>query len=173
MAKAESKATSDDFVVVDIDADHVTATAFNMLFVVWRFHTGHAAFRRAVYWARTLTETFLEGIGVQHILEPTALAPDAPTRRVFVELLQLPGIAHYSIVYTGAGFRAASIRAVVVGAYALARPQFPHTVHADLTRAATWHAVEQRRIGHSEGQAMIERVSEGVRSLHRSRYPAG
>ncbi len=166
-----SKGRAPEYEIVDIDRDHVKAAAFNMLFVVWRFRTNYAPFRRCVHWGRLLAQKYPQGIGVMHLLEPTAVAPDAPTRRVFPEVIRLEGVQHYSVVYTASGFRAASIRAVLVGAIALARPNCAHSVHTDVARAALWHASEQERIGRTEGPEQIERVVEALRRLHRERYP--
>lgn len=167
-----SKGRAAEFEIVDIDDDHVKASASNMLFVIWRFRTNYAPFRRCVHWGQLLSRQFPQGIGVMHLLEPTAVAPDAPTRRVFPEVSRLEGIQHYSVVYTASGFRGASIRAVLAGAIALARPSCPHSIHTDVARAALWHAHEQERIGRTEGAAQIERVVEELRRLHRERYPA-
>jgi hypothetical protein len=166
-----SKGRAAEFEIVDIDGDHVKATAFNMLFVVWRFRTNYAPFRRCMHWGRLLAGQFPQGFGVMHLLEPTAVAPDAPTRRVFPELIRLEGLEHYSVVYTAAGFRGASIRAVIAGAHALARPVCANAVHTDVARAALWHAREQERLGRTENAAQIERVVESLRRLHRERYP--
>src|SRR3990170_4688527 len=71
-----------------------------------------------------------QGRGLQHaVLElavpharnrrPDALPPTAGARKLIAELQSLPSVKHYSVTHEGAGFKAASIRAVVAGIHTL------------------------------------------------------
>jgi hypothetical protein len=160
-----------EFEVLDIDVDHVKGVAFNMLFAVWRFHTHYEPYRRCLHWSDQLAKRHPEGIGVMHIVEATAIPPDAPTRRLFSDAVRHSAVRHYSVVHTARGFKAASIRAVVAGSFALARPSAAHSVHSNINEAAAWHALQQRRLGRDESTEQIARVAEGLRRLHAERHP--
>jgi hypothetical protein len=160
-----------DFELLDVDADHVKGAAFNMLFAIWRFHTHYEPYRRCLHWSGQLEKRHPGGIGVMHIVDTTAIPPDAPTRRLFADGVRHGAVRHYSVVHIGRGFKAASIRAVVAGTFALARPSAGHAVHSNINEAAVWHAVQQRRIGRNESAEQIARVAEGLRQLHAERYP--
>lgn len=164
------KPRAPDHEVLEADVDHIKGVAFNMLFVVWRFHTHYEPYRRCLHWSDQLAKRQPEGIGVMHIVEATALPPDAPTRRLFVDGVRHAAIRHYSVVHTARGFKAASIRAVMAGSFALARPSAAHSVHANINEAAAWHAQEQRRIGRSESGEEIARVAEALRQLHAEQH---
>ena len=159
-----------EFEVLDIDVDHVKAAAFNMLLAVWRFHTHYEPYRRCLHWSDQLAQRHPQGIGVMHIVEATALPPDAPTRRLFADGVRHGAVRHYSVVHIGRGFKAASIRAVVAGSFALARPSASHAVHSNINEAAAWHALQQRRLGRDEAAEQIARVAEGLRQLPAERY---
>jgi hypothetical protein len=159
-----------EFEIVDLDADHVKATAFNMLFAVWRFHTRYEPYRRCLHWSAELAKHHPEGIGVMHLVEATATLPDAATRRLFNDGARHDAIRHYSVVHTARGFKAASIRAIVAGSFAIARPRAAHSVHASLGEAATWHAEQQRRIGRSESAEQLASIVESLRQLHAERH---
>jgi hypothetical protein len=106
-----------------------------------------------------------------HIVEASAIPPDAPTRRLFAEAAKREPLRHYSVVHTAHGFKAASIRAVVSASIAMSRPSAAHSVHADIESAAHWHAEHQRRIGRRETAEQIARIAESLRTLHRERFP--
>jgi len=166
-----SRAKRREFELLDVDADHAKCAAFNMLFAVWRYHTHYDAFRRCLHWMDLLTQRNPEGIGLMHIVEPTAIAPDAPTRRLFAEVMRVPTVQHYSVLHPARGFKAASVRAVVASSFALARSRTPHAVHSSLQEAASWHADQQRRLGREETAEQIAKVVEGLRGEHAERFP--
>jgi hypothetical protein len=164
-------ARAPEFEVLDLDADHVKAAAFNMLFAIWRFHTHYAPYRRCLHWSDQLAKRYPAGIGVVHVVEPSAIPPDAPTRRLFSDGVKHDAVRHYSVVHTARGFKAASIRAVVSASFSIARPRAAHAVHASIEEAARWQADQQRRLGRNESAEQIARVIEGLRQLHRERHP--
>ncbi len=157
--------------VVDIDKDHVKATAFNMLFMIWRRETAAGAYRRGTQIARELASSFREGIGILHVVEVDAIPPDSEARKAMTELLQLDGLMHFSVTHEGTGFKAAAVRAIVSGNHALIRPKCAHTVHSSLVAAAAWHAGYQKTLGRSEGAGQIQRIAQDLRDLHVQRYP--
>lgn len=164
--------THREFELLDADADHAKCTAFNLLVAVWRYHTHYEPFRRCLHWAGLLAERHPEGIGVLHVVEVSALPPEAPTRRLFTELLQLPAVRHYSVLHPARGFKAASVRGVITGSFAMARTRAAHSVHASLDEVSRWIAEQQRRLGRAESAESIARVIEGLRRLHAERFPA-
>ncbi len=157
--------------IVEIDEDHVKATAFNLLFLVWHKQTTAAAYRRAMEIVARLSKQHVEGVGVMQILERNSIAPDSAARKVFVEFLHLDIVKHFSVTYEGVGFKAASIRAVVAGVHAMARPRFPHSVHTTISDAARWHARAQELLGRRQTPADIERLCQRVRAMYREQYP--
>lgn len=159
------------FDVVEIDQDHIVATASNMLYLVWCLHTHASAYRRAIRFASHLAERFQEGVGACHYLEVTVSPPGSETRKAFVDFLRLPGLKHFSVTHEGAGFKAASVRAVVAGVHALGRPTCEHTVHNSITVAAEWHAAQQAKIGRRESADVIAKTIRAVRALHKERFP--
>jgi len=165
------KPRAPEFEVLDVDADHIKGAAFNMMFAIWRFHTHYDAYRGCLHWTDQLAKRHPAGIGVMHVVEPTAIAPEAPTRRLFNDAVRHGGVRHYSVVHTARGFKAASIRAIVAGSFALARPSAAHAVHTRLDEAAAWHALEQRRMGRSESAEQIVRVVEGLRRALDEQHP--
>jgi hypothetical protein len=160
-----------EFDLIDIDEDHAKATAFNMLFVIWRRETRAAAYRRSVEIARRLSDSFPEGIGVLQTVEPDTSPPDAEARKAFIELFHVDGIRHFSVTHEGTGFKAASVRAIMSSVVSLARPRFEHVVLKSVTEAAQWHALEQRKLGRHEMGPMIERIVRSVQRLHDDQFP--
>jgi hypothetical protein len=147
-----------EFKLVEIDEDHAAGSAFNMVFVVWQLRTTRLAYRRYRELAVKLAGRHPEGIGSLQLLGREITPPDAAARREFLEFLHLDLVKHSSVVYEEKGFKAASIRAVVMSANALARPKFPHSVHSRLSEAARWHAEAQVALGRRETAADIERA---------------
>jgi hypothetical protein len=157
--------------VIDCDGDHAKGIAFNMLFLVWRYRTTAAAYRRAIVAALALCRRYPEGIGICQFLDAEGLPPDAEARAAFVDMLRVVGIRHLSLTYEGSGFRGAAIRGVVLGAQALGRPRFDTSVHVSLTAAARWHAKHQAELGRPETAVQIERMSRELRQIQRERHP--
>jgi hypothetical protein len=160
-----------DFDLIAMDRDHAKAIAFNMLFMTWRFHTHATAVRPCLEIVESLAARFKEGVGVCHIVEADAIPPSAAARKLISEVLRSPLVKHYSVTHEGAGFKAASIRAVVAGIHALARPVCEHSVHGAISAAAQWHARQQARIGRPETFVEIEATFEELRRRHRKAYP--
>jgi hypothetical protein len=50
--------------IVACDPDHAKGVAFNMLFMVWRYHTTAAAYRQGIVTATKLVRHHPEGIGI-------------------------------------------------------------------------------------------------------------
>jgi hypothetical protein len=152
------------------DEDHAVGSAFNMLFIVWQHQTTASALRRCRNLILALARRCPEGVGVVQILERDCTPPDVQARKEIVTFLHLQVVKHSSVIYEQTGFKAASIRAVVAGVHALARPVFPHTVHARVSEAAEWHAKAQAQLGRHETPSDIERVVRALRQQHHERY---
>lgn len=162
---------SQSYRVVDIDANHVKATAFNMLFAVWRRRTVNAAYVRVMQHVRHLAPQFPEGVGVSQVVELDAEPPEGDVRRAFIESMKLAHVKHFSVIHDGAGFKAASVRGIMAGVQMLARPKFKIAVHSDVSAAARWHALAQEEIGRHETASQIEEILRSLRQLHKLRYP--
>lgn len=158
--------------VVNLDEDHVTAVAFNLVLLVWRRRTLLEAYRAAI---QLVTETVVKnprGVGVMQVVEVDAIPPDSETRKAFGQMMHLPGIQHFSVTHDGTGFKAASVRAIVSGVNALARPTFAHSVQSSVPDAARWAAAQNRAIGAADDAAAIERALQSLRRLHVDKYPS-
>jgi hypothetical protein len=163
--------SGDDFTLIELDEDHAKAVSFNMLFMVWRHRTLNLAYRRGMQLVRDLSTRFPEGIGVCQVVEVDAVPPDSDTRRSFVDFLKLQPLRHFSVIHDGVGFKAASVRAVIAGVHALARPKCRHAVHSNVPDAAAWHAAAQLELNRRESAQLIEGIVRGLRERHRSQYP--
>lgn len=163
--------SSQESELIELDEDHAKAIAFNMLFVVWRHRTLASAYYAGMKLVEKLGQRYPEGVGILNVIELEAQPPPADARAAFVELLHLPQLRHFSVTHEGSGFKAASIRAVVAGTHAFARPKCSHSVHRYLSEAARWHVKEQRALQHDEPAERIERVAHALRALHRNQYP--
>lgn len=169
--RASLAAPAPSIEILVMDRDHAKGIAFNMLFMTWRFHTHATAVRPCFEIVESLAARFREGVGVCHVVDANALPPTAAARKLISEVLRLPVVKHYSVTHEGGGFKAASIRAVVAGIHALARPSCPHSVHGSFADAAAWHAVHQAEIGRSETARQIYEAFETLRSKHLQAYP--
>lgn len=159
------------FRILEIDRDHAKATAFNMLFMVWRYHTLPDAYRKAIRIAEELGQRHPEGVGVCQLVEVEAVAPGAETRRLFLELWKQAPVKHYSVTHEGTGFKAASVRAVVASVHALGCRNCEHSVHKSLREAAEWHAAQQRVIGRKESAEFIVACMQALRTQLRASFP--
>jgi hypothetical protein len=157
--------------VLAMDRDHAKGVAFNMLLMTWRFHTHATVVRPCFEILDRLAELHPEGVGVCHIVAADALPPTAGARKLIAELQSLPVVKHYSVTHEGAGFKAASIRAVVAGIHTLSRASCEHSVHSSFARAAEWHARRQAALGRSETAAQINAAFETLRARHQQQYP--
>jgi hypothetical protein len=166
---AESQPRS-ELKVVAMDEDHAVGVAFNMGFAVWKHRTTRLAYRQYREVLLELAIAHPGGVASLQVLGREITPPDAAARREFVEFLHLVQVKHSSVVYEEKGFKAASIRAVISSAHALARPNFPHGVHSRLSEAARWHADAQALLGRRESAADIERIASTLRRMHDERY---
>jgi hypothetical protein len=157
--------------LVESDYDHVKASAFNMVFMVWRRRTMAEAYRRAFHLVRELATEHPEGIGVCQVVEVDAIPPDSEARKAFADFMKLKALKHYSVTHDGVGFKAAAVRTIVMGVNNLARPVCKHAVFSNLTEACGWHALEQMGLGRHETPDQIGEIVRAMRSFHRERYP--
>lgn len=158
--------------LVEIDEEHVAGVYFNLVMLLWRYHTHLEAYRGAIRLATQTSAHHPSGIGVMQIVETTAIPPDSETRKEFGTMMKVPGIRHFCVTHEGIGFKAAAVRAIVSGVHALARPSFPHAVHDDLATAARWAATHNKSIGAPSDADGIEKALQSMRRLHAERYPA-
>lgn len=158
--------------VVAVDADHIKGTAFNIAFMVWRRRTLVGPYREGIALVNGLAQKHPSGVGVMHLVETEASPPDSETRKAFTDFLKQPVIKHFSVTHEGTGFKAASVRAIVSGVHAIARPGFEHAVHSTVSDAARWAANLNEKLGrHDEWQA-IERVMQTLRRMHVEKFPS-
>jgi hypothetical protein len=158
--------------VVEIDEDHVKGTAFNLVFMVWRRRTLVAAYRAGIELVGRLSLKHPSGVGVMNVVETEAVPPDSDARKAFSEFWQQPALKHFSVTHEGTGFKAASVRAIVSGIHALARPNFETSVHSTVADAARWAAAQNRRLGRTDEWTAIEKVVQALRRLHVEKYPS-
>jgi hypothetical protein len=157
--------------VAAIDEDHIKGTAFNMVFFVWRRRTLVGPYRQGIELIKKMGLKHPKGLGVMHVVETDAVPPDADARKAFTDVTQMDEIKYFSVTHEGTGFKAASVRAIMSGVHALARPKFEHAVHSTVADAARWAAAHNKRLGRTEDWTAIEKVLQALRRQHVERYP--
>jgi len=157
--------------ILESDPDHVKGVFENLVLLVWRRHTLLGPYRLAIELVRRVATAHPKGFGVMQVVEVSAVPPDGDVRKAFGEMMRVPGIAHLSVTHEGSGFLAASLRAIVSGVHALARPAFAHSVQSSVADAARWAAAQNRAIGAPDAAAAIERAMQALRKLHVDKYP--
>jgi hypothetical protein len=122
--------------------EHVFAHWRNLVVAYWIGRTNSSAVLRLNTALTRLGEEFKEGIGLIQVVHEKAPAPESTSRSALQAMLrdQSDIIACSSVVSPGVGFRAASVRALITGLVMLARPKFPHLIHATVEETAKWHA---------------------------------
>jgi hypothetical protein len=158
--------------VVQTDYDHAQGVAYNLVLLVWRRRTMPEPYRAAMALATEHARKHPGGIGVMQVVEVDAVPPEAEARKVFTEFMKWPGVAHFSVTHEGGGFKAASVRAIVMGVTALSRPNFPHSVQSSVSDASSWAAAQNRAIGAMADPRAIERALQSLRRLHLQKFPA-
>ena len=158
--------------VTAIDEDHIKGMAFNIAFMVWRRRTLVGPYRDGIQLVNALAAKHPSGVGVMQVVETEATPPDSETRKAFSDFLKLTAIKHFSVTHEGTGFKAASVRAIVSGVHALARPSFEHAVHSTVADASRWAAGQNRILGRTDEWQAIERVMQTLRRMHMEKYPA-
>jgi hypothetical protein len=107
---------------------------------VWRHETRAEDVRLVSDTLHRLAATHPEGVGFVQFLDDRSdsVTLDAQARTSLSQLLTRgkPYIKCSSLVFTGLGFRASAVRALVTGIALLARPGFPHQVFASAPAAA-------------------------------------
>jgi hypothetical protein len=157
----------------------VIVTWLNVCVVVWRDQTRVEDVRLVSDTLRRLSQEHGEGDGVglvQYIddrSESLSLTPEA--RAALAELLRKgrPYIKCSSLVFTGEGFRASAVRAIVTGIAWLARPGFPHQVFAKTADAAVVQATHFAPPGSQKcWSGMLEEIVHRARDLTPSAEPS-
>jgi hypothetical protein len=115
-------------------------TWLDVCVVVWRHQTRAEDVRLVSDALFRLSAQHRDGVGFVQFLDDRSdsVSLDARARTALSQLLTR-GKAYIkcsSIVFTGSGFRASAVRAVVTGITWLARPGFPHHVFASAASAA-------------------------------------
>lgn len=151
--------------IIVADEHHVKAIAGNMLFVIWRRETQPQAFLQLVDVTEDLARSHSRGVGVLQVVETTAAPPSAATRASFKLVIQkLPSVKHYSVVHDGSGFKAASVRAIMTGAYSVVRPPFEHLVASTVREAARWHVERELALGYRLSEQEIVTTVQELRN---------
>jgi hypothetical protein len=122
------------------DENYVLGYNGPLFAVIWRNLTTVAG-------ARHLSSAFHEYAkagrkhGLVTVIEADAPLPESDARDAIAEFLN--GISEQcvvsAVIFEGAGFRSAAVRAVVTGLTMLARQAYPHRVFASLEEAAPWY----------------------------------
>lgn len=157
------------FKIIEVDEHHAKATAFNMLFQFWGKETQVESFRRGREALDRLAAAHREGVGACNIIDPAAVPPSEEARNEITLMIKHGGggrLKHYSVLFEGTGFKAASVRAVVSAAHMLARAKANLAVFSSLAEAAAWHANQQRLIGRGESAADISSTIRQLRDTY-------
>jgi hypothetical protein len=155
--------------IIDRDDHHVTVAWLNMVFAYWHKETKQAPFRRVCSKLAELAGSYKEGVGVCQMIGLQATPPDAGTRAEITQLIKdgVDGqLKHYSLVYEGTGFKAASIRAVISASQMMARSKTKVAVFSTIADAAEWQARRQNAIGRNEPVRRIEEIMLWLRDSY-------
>jgi len=126
--------------LVHCDSDYALGHSGRIFAVIWREQTTVAG---AEHLARAYQEFVKTGerYGLVTIIEADAPLPESDARDAVAEFLN--GISETcvvsSVIFEGAGFRSAAVRAVVTGLTMLARQAYPHRVFGSVEEAAPWY----------------------------------
>ena len=155
------------FKLIDIDDHHAKATAFDMILIVWKKETQASAYQRLITLVTEMGARHPEGIGVLQVVETSAAPPNEAARKVFQDALDVCDkyVKHHSVVHDGTGFKAASVRAIMMGVYMVRQPKFEHLVANSLQKAAQWHEAEQRKLGKTQAAEHIVRSVQMLRDM--------
>jgi hypothetical protein len=152
-------------ICVERTLEHVFGSWRNLMVAYWIKQTNPAAVLRLNTALGRLGSEFESGIGLVQVIHEKAPAPDGISRSALQAMLRDKSdiIACSSVVSPGVGFRAASVRALITGLVMLARPKFPHVIHATIEDTARWHAEHlPSRVAISAGE-----IHRAIRSLIR------
>ncbi len=127
--------------LVHSDENYALGHCGPLFAVIWRDETSVDA-------ARHLQKAFhdwaVEGqtYGLVTIIEADAPLPSSEARDAVAEFLKSVGdkCAVSAVIFEGAGFRSAAVRAVVTGLTMLAKQAYPHRVFGSVEEAAPWYA---------------------------------
>lgn len=126
--------------LVHSETDYALGHCGRIFAVIWRDQTTVAG---AQHLARAYHEFAKAGesYGLITIIEADAPLPESEARDAVAEFLN--GISETcvvsSVIFEGAGFRSAAVRAVVTGLTMLARQAYPHRVFGSVEEAAPWY----------------------------------
>jgi len=171
LTAASTVTVASELEVLEDDHDHVKGVLSNLVMVVWRRRTLLGPYRAAMQLVTRVGLRHPTGVGVMQVVEVDAVPPDSDTRNAFGEMMRHPAVKHFSLTHEGTGFKAASVRAIVSGVNALARPRFPHSVHSSVADASRWAAEKNRIIRAWDDAAAIELALQSLRRLHVEKYP--
>lgn len=166
-------APTSDLGILELDADHCISVVGNMLFVVWWFRTTAPAYDRLIAITQSTARRAGHRVGLWHLVEGSATPPDAAARSRFLELIRLDQIAHYSVTHEGSGFKAASVRSIVLWTQAMAAHTCAHGVHKTLREGAAWHAAQQAKLGLRGDGVESERLLAHMQTLRQRRPTSG
>jgi hypothetical protein len=152
-----------DLGLVDLDPDHCISVVGNMLFAVWWHRTTAPAYERLISLTKSNARRSGHRVGIWHLVEITAAPPDAAARSRFTELIRLDQVAHHSVTHEGTGFKAASVRSVVLWAQAMAAHKCAHGVHKTVADGARWHAAQQVQLGLPDDSGQLESHMQALR----------
>jgi hypothetical protein len=148
----------------------VIVTWMNVCVVIWRDQTRVEDVRLVSDTLQRLAEEHRDGVGlIQYIDDRSeSLSLTQEARTALAELLRRgrPYIRCSSLVFTGEGFRASAVRAIVTGIAWLARPGFPHQVFAKTADAAAVQASHFVPAGSQKSWAsLLEEIVHKARDL--------
>lgn len=165
------KAKPPSFALSEIDEDCVQATAFGVVFMIWRRRTTAEAFNRGVVLARRYSEQLRSKIGCCQVVEVDAVPPDMEARKAFGEWLNVDFVARSVVIHDGNGFKAASVRAIVNLQLLVAKPRFPHALFHNASMAVASLASDPGTLARGGSAPVLDSVLSELRALHRARFP--
>ena len=123
---------------------------------------------------RKLAKRYPQGLGLVQVVEPTATAPSADTRKALADLLIAgkDSIKASTVIYETTGFKGAAMRSVVTTLNLLARPDFPHRVYSNTAEALEWQVELIPTVGQPWQALDINMAIDELRAALDQQFPS-
>ena len=159
--------------IVELEEHHVLASFRNVAIAVWVDETPVSAVKRAQQMIERLAIEWADDIAFLQVFGEDLRHVDAPARSALMTLLAAGtgSIRDAPVVYEGAGFRAAAIRAIVTGLLTQRGYGFSHRVYSSIEDAALSIARTMEKREPTRHARELCEALERLRELHERQFP--
>jgi hypothetical protein len=129
-------------VIEKLTSDYCLASWHRFYIDIWRAHTTVAGVTALREGFEAFAAKHPAGVGLLTVVEAGAPVPPNEPRVALASFLAeaADDIKYSAVIYEGTGFRAATVRGIVIGLTTLARPPYPHKIFATVEQACLWFA---------------------------------